>query len=712
MNSQKWIAGSFPGFFGNPSQGKPMKVKFMFLILCTSSLAFAQNTWQKHQALAQSTCPKQQVHGSKYTVHGSKHTALAQVDWRFGFEDTWAHFLGFMTDAQKETLLVQLENITSVQQAGGDINFPAVSSGWKGLQPSAGAPIDFETTDKVIQLLQNFGFSKLWNLRINAPWASENNPDCYGTGDCAPDSDHETDLYDFIFALVERYDGDGFQDMGYETPDETSDDLIIPVQRYLMTGEVEFAGASPPPVAGGYGDEAVMHFWTDNIDNLLRTHRIVYQAIHDADPSGNTRLISSGGVFWDLYSDFPDWPQIEGPTVQARLAGQNNHNVSYIESYNRLKQMLTSFGDDSDGIECDYIGWHPHMPWREVDQTFAFIKTFAGDKPIYIDDMWCNIFLIDRADAPGNTLFTGGGKEIEGDFPNSLVPNYTLLKNGILFNNQTIVDWYYARHARTIVKAFASVFGEGAERASISGISDFLTDKLGIMGTLNENFYEKPGYYTYKLLVEKLHDFKSVSEISVSLDPRTRIYRFDRPRGPVYVLWSETGEAPPDLDYQITNGETVTFAVEGEKLIRTYIVTDTSNTTPRIDTLFTQNRQLTIQLGYEPYFLEPKLDSEITEEKQPKLIPGFRLEQNFPNPFNAGTKISFRLPRPLHIILKIYNAFGQEITTLINDDYEPGLFSVLWTGSDKNGDSVPSGVYICTIQAGNYSDLKKIILLR
>jgi hypothetical protein len=638
--------------------------------------------------------------------------ALAQVDWRFGFEDTWAHFIGFMTDEQKEALITKLENITVSQRAGGDINFPAVSSGWKGLQPSAGAPIDFQETDRVIQLLQTHGFSELWNLRINAPWASVNNTDCYGTGDCAPDADHEIDLYNFIVALVERYDGDGFQDMGCETPDDASDDLIIPVRRYLMTGEIEFAGASPQPLVGGYGDEAVMHFWTDSIENLLRTHRIVYQAIHDADPTGSTKLISSGGVFWDLYSDFPDWPQIEGPTVQARLNGQNNHHVLYIQSYDRLKQMLISFSDDSDGIECDYIGWHPHMPWREIEQTFTFIKTYAGDKPIYIDDMWCNIFLIDRTDAPGNTLFTGGGRDIEGDFPNSLVTSYTALKNGVLFNNQPIVDWYYARHARTIVKAFISVFGEGAERASISGIADFLTDKLGIMGTLSENFYEKPGYYTYKLLVEKLLDFNAASEISVSNDPRTRVYKFERPRGPIYVLWSETGDAPPDLDYRIANGEEVTLTVESDKLIRTHIITDTSNTIPEVDTLATVNQLLTLQLGYEPFILEPLPDTGIFDEKNSLPVSPFQLEQNYPNPFNAETRIDFRLPQPAHVILKIYNAFGQEILTLLNDNLEIGYHSVFWKGTDKNGDSVSSGVYICMINAGKFTDLKKTVLLR
>jgi hypothetical protein len=652
------------------------------------------------------------------TVVAAVSSANAQLEWRFGFEDTWGHFIGFMTEAQKEALIAKLEVIAQPQSSGGDINFPAVNSGWKGMQSGPGAEIDFTASDKVIRLLQKHGFSMLWNLRINATWASIDNPDCYGSGDCAPDSAHENDLYDFIFTLVERYDGDGNLDMGYETPNDPSDDLTIPVQRYLMTGEIEFAGASPPPLIGGYGDDAVMHFWTDSMENLLRTHRIICQAIHDADPTGSTKLISSGGVFWDLYSDFPDWPQIEGPTVQARLNGQNNHQVKYIKSFGRLKQILTSFGDDSDGIECDYIGWHPHTPWREIEQTFTFIKTFAGDKPIYVDDMWCNIFLIDRDDAPGNTLFTGGGKTIEGDFPNSLVPGYTALKNGVLFNNPQIVAWYYARHARTIVKAFASVFGEGAERASISGIADFLGDKLGIMGTMNENFYEKPGYYTYQLLVEKLHDFTTAMEIAVSNDPRTRVYKFDRPRGSVYVMWSETGDAPPDMDYRNNpTGETVTFeAVNNVDSLRlTHIITDTVNTIPDVKMVPTQGGQFTIRLGYEPIFLEGDLLAVVTDvesHSRSSLPSSFELKQNYPNPFNPETVIVYDLPKTSHVQLVIYDLLGRHVKALINKQQQAGHFQTTWDGTNEHNLPVAAGVYLCRMEAGEFVKVIKLALVK
>jgi hypothetical protein len=539
--------------------------------------------------------------------------ANAQVDWRFGFEDTWNQ-LNILTPAQRDAMLGKLTSVVAAQKVRGAINLNTPAGGWREMQANANTPINFAASDQIVQTLQRRGFALVWEFILNADWARAGNTDCYNRSaatSCAPDAVHENDLYNYVFALVERYDGDGVMDMGYETPTNTADDLKVPIQFYVFVGELEFSGATPPP-QGGYGDASRNHFWSDTIDNLLKTHRIIYRAVHDADPSGRSKFVGAGGIFWDLYNDFPDWPAIEGPTLQARLNGNNNHQAIYQQSFNRLKQLLTSFGNDADGVECDYVGWHPHMPWRDIDQAFKFIKTYAGNKPIFVDDMWCNIFLEDRADAPGYTQFTAGGQKIEGDFPNASISTYTALRNGVIFNNPAITKWYYARHARTIVKAFASAFGEGAERVSLSGINDFTLVRLSgvghinIMGTLNENFFAKPGYYTCKLLVEKLHDFITAQEIIVSNDPRTRVYKFDRPAGPIYVLWSETGAAPPNLDYRIPTGETVTFKVlnNTNTLKLTHIITDTANTKPQEEMLAVQNGRVSIQLGYEPIFLE------------------------------------------------------------------------------------------------------------
>ncbi|MFQ6114665.1 MAG: FlgD immunoglobulin-like domain containing protein [bacterium] len=94
------------------------------------------------------------------------------------------------------------------------------------------------------------------------------------------------------------------------------------------------------------------------------------------------------------------------------------------------------------------------------------------------------------------------------------------------------------------------------------------------------------------------------------------------------------------------------------------------------------------------------------------LPASFTLFQNYPNPFNPETEIRFALPRASHVMLRIYNTLGQEIRTLVDSDYPPGLHSVSWDGKDASGKDVTSGVYLYRIQAGKFSKVMKMSLIR
>jgi len=85
----------------------------------------------------------------------------------------------------------------------------------------------------------------------------------------------------------------------------------------------------------------------------------------------------------------------------------------------------------------------------------------------------------------------------------------------------------------------------------------------------------------------------------------------------------------------------------------------------------------------------------------------FDLSQNYPNPFNPNTKISFDIPKTGYVRLKIFDCLGREITTLVNEELDPGTYKVGWDGSNY-----PSGVYFYTLRAGDYIESKKMILLK
>ena len=98
----------------------------------------------------------------------------------------------------------------------------------------------------------------------------------------------------------------------------------------------------------------------------------------------------------------------------------------------------------------------------------------------------------------------------------------------------------------------------------------------------------------------------------------------------------------------------------------------------------------------------------------------FYLEQNYPNPFNPTTKIRFSIPRSTeyhsvqqNVTLKVYDILGNEVATLVNEYKEPGNYEVEFsTGSFGDAKNLPSGMYIYRLQAGNFSQTRKMVLLR
>ena len=95
-------------------------------------------------------------------------------------------------------------------------------------------------------------------------------------------------------------------------------------------------------------------------------------------------------------------------------------------------------------------------------------------------------------------------------------------------------------------------------------------------------------------------------------------------------------------------------------------------------------------------------------DEHPQPIPReFSLEQNFPNPFNPSTVISFKLPVSSFVLLKVYDLLGEEIATLANGLKQPGTYKVTW-----NAVGLASGVYLYRLEAGSFIETKKLLLVR
>jgi hypothetical protein len=115
------------------------------------------------------------------------------------------------------------------------------------------------------------------------------------------------------------------------------------------------------------------------------------------------------------------------------------------------------------------------------------------------------------------------------------------------------------------------------------------------------------------------------------------------------------------------------------------------------------------------------LVTDVAEKPEETLPMVYRLDQNYPNPFNPSTKIKFQIParlqesheaggpnlKPQTVSLKVYDILGREVRTLVNDNLQPGSYEVTF---DATG--LASGVYFYRLQSGEFTQTKRMVLMR
>ncbi|MBM2842073.1 MAG: peptidase and subtilisin kexin sedolisin [Bacteroidetes bacterium] len=97
-----------------------------------------------------------------------------------------------------------------------------------------------------------------------------------------------------------------------------------------------------------------------------------------------------------------------------------------------------------------------------------------------------------------------------------------------------------------------------------------------------------------------------------------------------------------------------------------------------------------------------------------KTSSGFMLDQNYPNPFNPTTTITYSLPLlrggsgwGQHVTLKVFDVFGREVASLVNEEKMPGLYEVTWDAHD-----FASGIYFYRLNAGSFTSVKRMLLIK
>lgn len=127
--------------------------------------------------------------------------------------------------------------------------------------------------------------------------------------------------------------------------------------------------------------------------------------------------------------------------------------------------------------------------------------------------------------------------------------------------------------------------------------------------------------------------------------------------------------------------------------------------TYQLATMDWKTQDLTIE---EPPSLGPISDI----EESVTLPTMYKLMQNYPNPFNPTTVISYSIPEIAKVKIEVYNVLGQKVVTLFDQEQMPGNHTIEWNSRNDAGLSVSSGVYLLKMHAGDFSQVKKMLLVR
>lgn len=111
-------------------------------------------------------------------------------------------------------------------------------------------------------------------------------------------------------------------------------------------------------------------------------------------------------------------------------------------------------------------------------------------------------------------------------------------------------------------------------------------------------------------------------------------------------------------------------------------------------------RRNSLNTGYNP-------DATSVEQTENEVPQDYLLSQNYPNPFNPSTTIQFALPKAGVVSLKVYNILGEEVAVLVNKEMNAGFQSINFDASHLS-----SGLYFYRISAGDFVDVKKILLIK
>ena len=336
---------------------------------------------------------------------------------------------------------------------------------------------DWRFIDNIVKSFQNTPEDLFFVIKGASRWAGQSND--RKSKSWPPDDKYLNDYGRFVLHLVERYDGDGTDDMP---------GLRNPIKIWGIESEVHHS-----------------YQWGGSKEQYLDVLKTAYKNVKAADPS---TLVVLAGI------NTGECLNADGVINQERPECRHPFSQKEISF---IKDMLGAC--DS----YDVIDFHANHGWEGIADTVNFIKNTlrensCSDKPIWAGDM-LNVSLIEHAYSR---------KEAKSIFDR--------LDSG----DSKAMEWFRKKQQTDTAKKVISALGQGVQRIFLEIVTDHKKSNFPTwkhMGMLDDDATPRPVYTTYQLIVDKLSGFTQAEKISSAQGKY--IYKFIVGAKPVYVMWGK-----------------------------------------------------------------------------------------------------------------------------------------------------------------------------
>ncbi|GAB4158951.1 MAG: hypothetical protein Fur0021_29360 [Candidatus Promineifilaceae bacterium] len=464
-----------------------------------------------------------------------------------------------------------------------------VYSLWGNVEPEPGRFV-WGPLDAAIQEYQAAGFTGVQLLlSTDSPWAASRRPRLGDLGNTFPQEQYLDDYVAFVTKAVERYDGDGAEDMP---------GLLYGIHHYGV--EREFTG-----------------FWPGPAEDYVRLLRLAYAAIKAADEQAEVLLV--GLLMGDVFDGNPD---------KAEIAQRLGETPSFRKSAADIQMILAACD------AYDMVDFHSLGDYSEIPATAAWIwaqlaANGCGEKPIWIGDAF-----------PMSGLFGFGGFvppipfwPVTAETVDAAVAWIQAAADAADAGHEAALARLQAETARGLVKKIVVSAAAGLRGINVGNLEDWKTgvaavDRAAVpalgasmfMGLMDTTLtgqqpggalpysgqawatarragVARPAFYALALTVEMLEGFTGVTPLD--LGAGVWAFRFERPQGPAWVLWYDVGgltfpEAPA-----VTTAVALPFAADQAVITQTPTVGKTAGQ----QVAASSGGMLTVMVDHTPVFV-------------------------------------------------------------------------------------------------------------